>query len=717
MAEIQILSREDRAKREGLARAVAGLVAKREMLQARDAVLVQEIGHAKGRIELREEVEGVLQDLQNIVHERSVGAFERMLSSVVDEVLPQAGESRKIKLDLYNDRNMPALDILVDNKGRLESVMNGNGGALNNVTSTGLRFIALARSGLRRFIILDETDMAIMPDNVPAYFNVVRSLAHDAGIQTILISHHDTSNFSAEFHTLKVGEIASKDAWFASDITSSEVAPNPPQDAEESADFISWIEIENVMAFPKTRFSLSSGVNALIGPNNHGKSIIGRIFEAAFFNEASDDLIRHDATSCTMRFGFSDGRVFEYRRQLKGNPKATYTMHSPESFENPDVAPLHVTKAAKLPDWVQKETGIGRVDDINVQVRHQLKSVFMLDDPASKRAELLSLGRESGFLLTMNEIYREDLRADAELVKRGEAELTTIRVVLEQTGSLAELQEQVDALAQAEHRIDEQVRLLTRGQDLLEKIKAAQDRSASLETAFAAETKAPTPPELRQTRRLMEMIASISSLDAITHAPADIVAPKVPALLPTQNVTRLVSELSRLATIANASPGIAPPSPPELRPTHAIRRLVTDLSNATAQTQAMAHLAAVQPPLLPELKPTQLLASIFSKSEQIREMQSAKVPPVHAAPAMVETASIDRLLKGIRNTQEEMKTAISAHAKAEIDLRDVERQMAEVVEALGNECPTCHGFMDADMLLGKKEAHEHENRPRMSAIR
>src|SRR4051812_20172777 len=119
--------------------AAAGrLAGRRDEMLRRRAVALDIVGRAKGRLALRGQVEAVLDSLQRRAHERSVGLYERLLTGILEDVLPGGG--RRIALDLGTERGLPALDIEIERAGWREGVIDGSGGSIANILSAGLRF-------------------------------------------------------------------------------------------------------------------------------------------------------------------------------------------------------------------------------------------------------------------------------------------------------------------------------------------------------------------------------------------------------------------------------------------------------------------------------------------------------------------------------------------------------------------------------------------------
>lgn len=112
--------------------------------------LRESYGSLKSMIDLNPSVNEVLKMLQMKQHEKSVGMFEQLLTSLLMEVLPGY---REVVLNLTVLRQAPALDVLIkkDPNNPTEDVLRGTGGSVTNVMVAGFRIISVIRSGKESF--------------------------------------------------------------------------------------------------------------------------------------------------------------------------------------------------------------------------------------------------------------------------------------------------------------------------------------------------------------------------------------------------------------------------------------------------------------------------------------------------------------------------------------------------------------------------------------
>lgn len=643
------------AEFDAISRNVALATGRLDFLREREAARVLEVSEAKGRAGFRPEVEDVLEKLQHEAHERSVGAFEKMLTAIAQDVQPISPIT--IKLELTTERNMPALDIYGEVRRpakegekpedyvKREDLTSG---ALANVVSTGLRFITLARSGHRRFLVLDEADCWIETKDVQNFFNVVNQLSRDAGIQTVIITHHDLSAFEEDFRIYRINEIESKDEWkhrMPELVSQGRMTPS-----ELQHDVLSFVEARNFEAYTKAHIDLAPGVTAITGINRGSKSAWARMFRAAFLGEGSDSNIRHGQTATKVAVGFSDGRVLEYNRRKRGTPKADFIMHTPESWEfsrdNPtwlkDASapkPYHNSPVAKTPQWVPVETGVGLIDDVNVQLWGQFTPVFMLDQPATKRASLLSIGRESGYLFAMTELNKDDINNDNKLIRDGEKEIFSLRANMEPYADFSGLKAKIEALQSKLQELVLEDRWLYKGAAIIESLEKNRVESAYLAQWKDLEKILPSEPALSPTVELSTWLERVQEAKDMQAGRTDARIPSLPELALTTPLKDLVQGLQVAkedARLKGKMPDVV--QIPEVASTRELRALVADLAIATENASMKGKMPEI--PQIPDIAPTTRLQDFV---ERLATASVDKDLPIIEMPAMTPIKRTEKL--------------------------------------------------------------------------
>src|SRR4051812_426052 len=296
---------------------LARIEGRRDALAQRAEILTREVELAKGRLAVKSDVEAFIEAVHSSASRRNLIAFETLLTALVQEVLP--GE-KPVALDLSTERGMAALDICVRRPdGTLEDVLEDNGGALTNVIGMALRLIAVVKADVARFLALDEADCWIAPDRVPAFYRVLEDGAARLNVQCLAVSHHDLSAFAGQFHIAQVRGEPQHGVEVVSDDVGS--AWNDEQSG------MRFVRLINVQAYRDATLHLGPGVNALIGPNNRGKSTFIRALRAVFYGEVRDSLVRAGAKSATVEIGVAGRRVLRFSRQPRRSPVNIWSLH------------------------------------------------------------------------------------------------------------------------------------------------------------------------------------------------------------------------------------------------------------------------------------------------------------------------------------------------------------------------------------------------------
>lgn len=712
------LGRSELSRHERLQREAASLKGSLDTLVAREHVLKIDVSTAKARTALKPEVDAVIEELQKRAHDRSVGSFERMLTGITDDVLPDYRGRRQVKLELSNERNMPALDIYVDNQGNREEITSG---AVANVVSTGLRFISLARSGARRLLVLDEADCWIDGVAVQNYFNVVNQLSRDAGIQTVVITHHNLSTFSEDFRIYRIADIDSPDGIDARSMDL--VSPGRMEPNELNPNHISFVTARNVEGYLNTGIELSPGVTVIQGANQRGKSAWRRMFDAALMADAGESIIRHKSDTAEIAVGFADGRVLEYQRFRKGATKAEFAMHSPESWSERQagaslksmrdgpVVPLHHTVGAKRPEWLPGETGVYEVDGINIQLWGQFSPVFMLDKPASSRAALLSIGRESGYLYAMSETYKTDLKEDSNTISKGEKEIAAIRGTTKEMVTLPELIERMDTLQKEAIEINEEARTINELGRMVEQLLTVRERIKDMDRQIEAGRFLVDAPEVQATAMVQTWLRDFTkaTLDASIEITAS--APDVPVVLETtvaQGVIQGMATARHFEQMGEALPTV--PQTPEVALTANIQTMLFRLDEARAN----ASVIALEPlPAIPEIEKTTEVEFLLERLQQAQQASSVTLGKVLPEPPAVEdSAEIGALLQSLHGAIRNVTLHDKELRTLQDQLAQLEQELKDATEALGGECPVCHSIMTVEMLMGVDSGgHTHANTP------
>lgn len=497
----------------------AGLLQSAEKLE-------QTIGEAKHRLELRQTVETVLLTLQERSHQRTVGMYEHLLTQILQEVLPN--ETKAIAAELSTVNGQSSMSFLVERKpdGQREDLFAGSGGSVTNVVSAGLRFIALARTSLRRFLVLDEADCWLAPNRVEAFANVIANMGTDLNVQSLMISHHTPELFGGCAGSLV--QLQRANGQVSATVQYSRESARPGQ--------LAWLRLVNFMSHTDTTVPLSAGMTVLIGQNDVGKSaIVTALSAVSGLRPFKKEFVQHGSSSSSVMVGFSDGQILECTRNAKGSPAMMYRLFAS------DGSLLHETPSAQ-PEWLAEALGIRTESGLDIQIGDQKQPVFLLNETGSKQAAILSIGKESSLITDMQVEYKRQLVDDRSTVKQGEAQLQQLRA------SLTHLQG------------------LTKCADLL------QAATAALQAAQQAQAEAST---------LSALIASLVEAQRESQPAlslATLATPVTAELVDDSEVIRLGKALRQLVPLVNLQLPNSPESVPVLSDEAKLADLVAGLS-------------------------------------------------------------------------------------------------------------------------------------------
>lgn len=439
------------------------MLAKKSLLEKEYNALKSEVSLSMVRVSWQPDVKEFLDYLQWQEHEKSVGAYEKLLSAFMEEVLPGY---RKVVFELTTERNAPALNIFIKKGEDMppEDALMGTGGSVTNILVTGLRIISLLRSGKRKFLVLDEPDCWLNPDYIPAFSKVINEMAKELGIQIFLISHYVNSTFSGIDHTVHLYKNGNRlDTNILGEIPIWE-------DGEEG---IKSIMLRDFQAHTDTYIPLSPGVTLLTGDNDIGKSAIVTALRSIFYGKGNKTNIRHFCDKASVSIEFTGNRLLCWERNNKGKYKESYVMLD----ENHDIDnPLHRNDGASLPDWLMEETGIGLIDGLDIQLAWQKEPLSLLGEAPPMRAKALAVGSEADYVQGMMGLSKEDFNDAKASVKQGEKKLESWRVQLEYLKDIGKLKQNYDLINEEIQGSQENIKKIQRVKELISRIEVLSNK-------------------------------------------------------------------------------------------------------------------------------------------------------------------------------------------------------------------------------------------------
>ncbi|WP_456718159.1 MULTISPECIES: AAA family ATPase [unclassified Bradyrhizobium] len=617
----------DRERIDAARRRASRLLGVRSASLERKAGLERDVALAKGRHALKGDIDRFLEELQAAAHRRNTGSFEKLLTLLVQEVLPG---SAPIGLELTTERGLPSLDIFARREdGICEDIYADKGGAITNIVSAGLRLIAAVKSGGRRFLVLDEADCWIKPSRVADFYRVFRQAAERVGIQCLVISHHPHTLFS---EGMPIAELQG--------------SPNGAQIVQHSDVSSLWtpdkrgfraLRVTDFQNLPSAEIRLAPGITVLIGDNDLGKSSIVRALAAVFYGDSRDSLIRHGAKACTVEIDLEDGHRLCFSRKLRRNPVNMWSLHGSDDEVIEQDGIRYETGGRSVPDWVAEKTGIAPVDELEIHIANQKQPVFLLADPPPKRASVLSVGQESSHLREMIAIQRERNVRDQATIREGERELT----------ELAARVASLEGIEDIETSADECVRLLDEAAVAAHEAARAQELVGRFEQSLAAVA------ACRARLSVLDDLPSDTTLRELSESSRKI----LDGMAFVNDLTTSVLHTQALRNRAAVLAGI--PASPELVPTDACEALVETIATSEASVRLLNERKAILAGLPPD------------------------APTIVESERLIETGRTIAALAG--------QISHTRNALTEIDgkIHGVMTETDALLAEMGNACPTC----------------------------
>lgn len=654
-------------------------------LKIQHAKLKASIAIAKARIDLAPMAAEAFTYLQEKAHARAVGEFEELLSAFVADVIPEAGA---IRLVLGTERGAPALDIILDNSGNDEDILHGNGGGLTNVVVAALTYAALARTNNRPLVVLDEPDCWLKASRVTNFTKVIAQVANpeldehghvcSQGIQTLMISHNSTSLMDPGAHIL---QLADEDGVPV--VESSSGASTWVDDSHEGLRFI---EVENFRRHLKTRVNLCPGLNVLAGDINLGKStLFFGALRALAYGELSDAVIRHGAASAKVRVGLENQVMLEVERYKRSTGfKTIYRKYVSGVLTNE--GPMEVRS---VPGFIAEVLRIAPVDGLDIQLRSQKEPIFLLNETASRRARLLSVGKEAGLLQSLIERHRTEHKRDKEFVKKEEINLAEISRTLRALAPLSSLSSMssilcgmLDELAdEAETRksLETCIYALT---PLQAKIKLLEAHEEDLQSNIEA-------PTLSDTQGIARLLGQLQATHQLALVPDLPEPPAAVTPVDTLTLARQVDVIERgmqADTVLGAMQS-APVVPPiaDTTPLKAAIGIIDKGLKASSLLEALPVAPAV--PVIAEIAKLKAHISVIAKGLKASVVLE-RLPTPPAIPELVDSAAMAYRVNVLEKLAADGKKLATTAKKEEQQLETAKTALHDVMNELGV-CPTC----------------------------
>jgi hypothetical protein len=649
------VSAEQRMRREldDVVRRVALARGEFNALATRKAELESSVGYAKGRLDKKKDVEQFIEDLQADIYRKRVADLEKLLSALVYEVIETA---KPIGLELEIERGLPSLDIVSRISADLsEDIFEDEGGAKTNVVVLGLRLLAIVCSRMRRFIVLDEGDCWIKDDRVPSFYSVIKDAGRKLGMQCFAISHHNMNKFA---EGISVSSVSGHPE--AAEGVRIENNPKAHKWTDEEEGF-RYIRLVNFQGYIDETLRLHPGVNALIGDNNIGKSCFVRALRAVFYGESRDTLIRRGETSCTVEIGLREGYILQWTRHLKRNP--TWRLLAPNRAVFSDDYDTTPKSKGSVPDWVLKDIGIGPIAGLDPHIIKQKEPIFLLNKTGAVRANVLSIGQESGHIREMVATYKKMCEEDNATVKTGEAEM----------GRIMQREVQLEKVLATEPSLDDLKALVAE----IERLRAETSKGEGL----------------------VDNIGRISAANVRLRQVSGILS-RLPCQEELIKLEREVRRSSELASIVDR---------------------LDRTSNDLVENRKRREILEAMPRELPTLTPSDELICVgkaikdtIIANESIKAKLSVLSSVPRELPKLEDGSQAEKMLADIERVTGLIAESKRRKAAAKIEADRIEAEMLELAkelaEELGHACPTCGSHVeDASVFVHGAHVHTHHH--------
>ncbi len=717
------------------------------LLNDRKEIVVKEVSDAKGHLELKPEVLEALEEIQSKITAETVGSFEKLLTALVNDVYDPMID---IHMDLDIDHGEAALEVKYSPKGEphYKSSVFENSGGITNIVCAGLRIIAVAKSGGRRFLLLDEPDCWLREADAPALYRVLQDLCVKFDYQMLVISHKPEDCFAdariipliSDTPDLAVLSGAEESVFVAdeeapdgdqvdhdqvdSDLSASDGKADPTakrpkkkgakkqaapativyntkvgsskrgaswNDLPKDRPGIRSVRLKNMTVYKDETLHLDPYLTVIYAKPDTGKSRITRAFRAALYGEVSESDIRFGETSMSLEFEFEGKNVLKFSRVIGRNPINEWELVD-ENGNNPTWEGL-ICKGGpknkeKIPTWVQPSLGIIREKGLDLQISHQKRPVFLLDDRPSVQASVLSVGQEMHYLRDMQKRYKDKVREWNATVKSGESEFTTLTSRIDKVAKIIAFKEDVDHIGFGLSEVREAVDSLPRMAEYADRIDAASESIAKSEKIITiVRSQKVVVPELTSALKLSGMTDEIDRIDrSISSGNSTLKIleklPQVPAIEGWEHTGRFYKGIEQQsAHIDKAEMTLKLLSVLPERP---------DLAGLSKSTSLVTRFDAVQNTID---RSCQILRVLVAR-------ENVMVPDIQK--------DLDQT-KRISQYKDKLSVLDGEVSQAKLSLDDTFKRLEaakhhyeKLAQECGGECPACHALLTEATLTGGK---------------
>jgi hypothetical protein len=380
---------------------------------------------------------------------------------------------------------------------------------------------------------------------------------------------------------------------------------------------------------------------------------------AVFYGDIDDGLIRDGERMCAVEIGLKGGRVLRWDRQLKRNPVNLWKLLEADGSvvtvtdEGGQIIRQYET-GGDVPDWVEKDFGISKVQGLDVHLMLQKEPVFLLDESPQVRATALSVGQESNYISTMIQKHKEQVAQDSATIREGEKEMARI---IDRVTKLE------NALAYAEHLNDAEV--------LYDRIASQAGQIEAMESKLGGIVDALDAMRLLEDR--LETLAYLPETDDL------------------RGLEQSIRQNQRHAEIAVS---------------------LEEAVSALERGKTLAHVLTTLPNDLPKIRTTDNLivlgkniAGAVAEEARLRGLRDHLMNLPEAMPEIRSSAREQDLLEKVEASEKEHASAVVRLTDAENRMKAVETELNGIVEELGHACPVCGSHLEGGHRLMAGHTH------------
>ncbi len=475
---------------------------------AERAVLQQQIVDLRSEKAKNEQIldrvpvaQALLQRLYDDAAGKTILACEEAMTNAVQSVI---GDDSKIGIDAKISNNQIAVTVgtvVQVNEGEriLRDIIDSEGGGLMNVICTILRLIPIVRTNQRKFIVLDESNCFLNPDQIPAHLAVINDLAKRAGFQIIMLTHHGVRQL-ADDPTTNLITLTPREGNGTATLKSTHPADTT------TPGILSQIELINFGGHAHLTVPLIAGLNVITGPSNAGKSRIMAALRAVIAGTGNPGHIRTSKTddghtvmqkSATVKITFDGGKVLEWTRKRTGSPRETWSLSVPGMEGPPSIRGVVCSGRG---EWVNfpEVMNIRSIGGLWPSIHTQLTPIFGLDNPKAMSA-LLSVSKTAVHLDAMNRSVAETKRDAMAKIRLYETQLTDISRRLHTVEShLGSITENIEHAGKLETAISLQQSSRSFANETIDRYTSLRldAKRGQVATSVIANTAAPSLPDI-----------------------------------------------------------------------------------------------------------------------------------------------------------------------------------------------------------------------------